>query len=58
VGTWALSTSRGTVTYDYGTPATTYTWQVYSDGFGLCWQANSPGGAVIAIGTFGPGSCI
>lgn len=58
VGTWSLSPSRGTVTYDYGTPATTYIWRVYSNGSGLCWQENSNGGKVIAIGTVGTVSCI
>lgn len=41
-GTWT-DNGNGTVTYDYGSPATTYTWKLYAykkGGFaaGLCWE--------------------
>lgn len=51
IGTWT-DNQDGTITYDYGSPATTYTWKLYvRKGGGLCWEdtdANPP--SVIATG--------
>jgi len=56
VGSWnagSAATSLDTVTYNYGTGGS-YTWRVYTDnlsGSNLCWQQNTDGGNVIAIGS-------
>lgn len=50
-GTWTPN-SDGTVTYNYGSPATTYTWRLYSQrGLVslLCWE-NKDTGEMIATG--------
>lgn len=61
-GTWT-DNNDGTVTYDYGSPATTYTWKLYAKsvnvGATLCWGDPNNNGEAIAIGTVNAitGSC-
>lgn len=59
IGTWT-DNGDGTITYDYGSPATTFTWKLYvRKGGGLCWEDTSTT-AIIATGAaIGPvGSCV
>ena len=56
-GTWATTgTPPGQVTYNYNvTGSSTYTWSLWTDGTGHCWQTTTGAPTVVAIDPNAPG---